>query len=198
MEHQASITRGFIFPLLGSYLLVAVSRKTTCRNRAYPSFSNSSFNPSEVYCAYHFIRNPERLIGLEKLYLWSSWRSSTLYMNNKSTSKLCQFFCKWEVCEPFNVILIYQFLLSVQSMQCIFSQLARPWTAFSLFAEHTVFPKTTWHKIEIFLSLLWLIAAYFKETLCSEKLTALRKKTEVCSGSHNGIFHTSWLLNLLI
>jgi len=61
-----------IFVLLGSYLPAAVSRKATCRNTAQLSFSTSSLNPLEFYCAYHFIRNPERLIGPEKLYLQSS------------------------------------------------------------------------------------------------------------------------------
>lgn len=157
-----------IFILLGSYLSAAVSCKATCRNTAQLSFSTSSLNPSEFYCAYHFIRNPERLIGLEKLYLRSSWRSSTLYMNNKSTGKLCQFLWKWEVCEPFNVILIDQPLLSVESMHCDFSQLVRPWTAFSLFTEHAMFPKATWHETAIFLSLLCIALCY-----------ALWEKTEI-------------------
>lgn len=153
---------------------MAVSRKATCRNTAQLSFSTSSFNPPEFCCAYHFIRNPERVIGLEKLYLRSSWRSSTLYMNNKSTGKLCQFLWKWEVCEPFNVILIDQLLLSVQRMHCDFSQSVRPWTAFSLFTEHAMFSKATWHETAIFLSSLCVVA-YLKETL----RYALREKPEI-------------------
>lgn len=95
-------------------------------------------------------------------------------MNNKSTGKLCQFLWKWEVCEPFNVILIDQSWLSVQSMHCDFSQSVRPWTAFSLFTEHAIFPKATWHEIATFLSLL-CVAVYLKETLCY----ALKEKLEI-------------------
>lgn len=106
------------------YLSVAVSRKATYRNTTQLSFSTSSLNPAEFYCVYHFIRKPERLIELQNCIYDLLKESISPYMNNKSTGKLCQFLGKWEIREPFNVILILQLLLFVKCTCHSFSQKA--------------------------------------------------------------------------